>query len=150
MLRYLCWPPSHPIPSLSTTPLPLRARPCAGFAYKGSIFGADECQATLDINFFGTMAVCERLKPLLKPPARIVNVSSRYVFAAGPGGVGAGGRGHGREGSPDKAHVNGAGLPTSGAASECVVGAVRTRPSPPTHRIAGGWLVSNHAHAHMH
>ncbi|GLC46070.1 hypothetical protein PLESTB_001035900 [Pleodorina starrii] len=49
----------------------------AGFAYKGNTFGADEAQVTLGINFLGTRALTDKLVPLLKGPARIVNVSSR-------------------------------------------------------------------------
>ncbi|GIL69521.1 hypothetical protein Vretimale_13620 [Volvox reticuliferus] len=49
----------------------------AGFAYKGNIFGADEAQVTLNINFLGTRALTDKLVPLLRGPARIVNVSSR-------------------------------------------------------------------------
>ena len=51
----------------------------AGIAFKGSIFGADEAQTTLDCNFFGTMRVCEQLKHLIPAGGRIVNVSSRCV-----------------------------------------------------------------------
>ncbi|GIL48656.1 hypothetical protein Vafri_5128 [Volvox africanus] len=49
----------------------------AGFAYKGNIFGADEAQVTLGVNFLGTRALTDKLVPLLQGPARIVNVSSR-------------------------------------------------------------------------
>jgi carbonyl reductase 1 len=49
----------------------------AGFAYKGDAFGADEAQQTIDVNYFGTKAVCEALVPLLTQNGRIVNVSSR-------------------------------------------------------------------------
>ncbi|GFR46735.1 hypothetical protein Agub_g8358 [Astrephomene gubernaculifera] len=49
----------------------------AGFAYKGSIFGADEAQVTLGTNYFGTRELTEKLIPLLRGPSRIVNVSSR-------------------------------------------------------------------------
>ncbi|PNH06827.1 Carbonyl reductase [NADPH] 1 [Tetrabaena socialis] len=49
----------------------------AGFAYKGNVFGADEAKVTLGINYAGTRALTEKLLPLLKGPARIVNVSSR-------------------------------------------------------------------------
>ncbi|KAK9815237.1 hypothetical protein WJX72_000441 [[Myrmecia] bisecta] len=48
----------------------------AGFAHKGDTFGADEAQTVLDVNYFGTKAVCEALKPLLSPDARVVNVCS--------------------------------------------------------------------------
>lgn len=49
---------------------------CAGMAYKGSAFGADEAQTTLATNFLGTKAVCEALLPLMSTGSRIVNVSS--------------------------------------------------------------------------
>eukprot|EP00193_Tetraselmis_chui_P005754 CAMPEP_0177768380 /NCGR_PEP_ID=MMETSP0491_2-20121128/9689_1 /TAXON_ID=63592 /ORGANISM="Tetraselmis chuii, Strain PLY429" /LENGTH=369 /DNA_ID=CAMNT_0019285181 /DNA_START=211 /DNA_END=1320 /DNA_ORIENTATION=+ len=49
----------------------------AGIAYKGSIFGAAELKATLDTNFRGTAAVCERLKGLIPSGGKIVNVGSR-------------------------------------------------------------------------
>eukprot|EP00245_Coleochaete_scutata_P005308 TRINITY_DN18766_c0_g1_i1.p1 TRINITY_DN18766_c0_g1~~TRINITY_DN18766_c0_g1_i1.p1 ORF type:complete len:347 (-),score=68.03 TRINITY_DN18766_c0_g1_i1:62-1102(-) len=51
----------------------------AGFAYKGSTFGPEEAKTTMDINYFGTKAVTERLLPLMRNSpsgARIVNVSS--------------------------------------------------------------------------
>eukprot|EP00850_Spirogloea_muscicola_P016435 SM000133S26801 [mRNA] locus=s133:183225:189279:- [translate_table: standard] len=51
----------------------------AGFAYKGNVFGAAEARQTLDVNYRGTRAVCERLKPLLRSStvgARVVNVCS--------------------------------------------------------------------------
>ena len=37
----------------------------AGFAFKGSIFGADEAAETFAVNYAGTARVCERLTPLL-------------------------------------------------------------------------------------
>eukprot|EP00198_Chlamydomonas_reinhardtii_P012200 XP_001701537.1 short chain dehydrogenase/reductase [Chlamydomonas reinhardtii] len=50
----------------------------AGFAYKGNIFGADEAQTTININFAGTRHLTEKLVPLLQGPCpRIINVSSR-------------------------------------------------------------------------
>mmetsp|Transcript_22076 Transcript_22076/g.57519 ORF Transcript_22076/g.57519 Transcript_22076/m.57519 type:complete len:345 (-) Transcript_22076:443-1477(-) len=52
----------------------------AGVAYKGSTFGAAELKVTLDTNYRGTVAVCERLKKLIHPGGRIVNMGSR----AGP------------------------------------------------------------------
>lgn len=64
-MRLLCLPLDRP--------LPLRA----GIAYKGSTFGADEAEITLRTNYYGTMAVCERLKPLLKANSRVVNVTSQ-------------------------------------------------------------------------
>jgi NAD(P)-dependent dehydrogenase (short-subunit alcohol dehydrogenase family) len=48
----------------------------AGMAYKGNVFGAEEAQTTLDTNFAGTRAVCERLAPLLADGGRVVNVCS--------------------------------------------------------------------------
>lgn len=49
----------------------------AGFAYKGSVFGADEAATTIGVNYRGTAAVTEALAPLLVPRrGRIVNVSS--------------------------------------------------------------------------
>eukprot|EP00898_Chlorokybus_atmophyticus_P006979 jgi/Chlat1/7282/Chrsp58S09136 len=51
----------------------------AGFAYKGDEFGPDQARKTIAINVYGTMAVCERFKPLLRKSdhgARIVNVAS--------------------------------------------------------------------------
>lgn len=49
----------------------------AGFAYKGNVFGADEAQFTMGVNYRGTRAVCEAVQPMLTQNARIVNVSSR-------------------------------------------------------------------------
>ncbi|KAL3131003.1 hypothetical protein ABBQ38_000327 [Trebouxia sp. C0009 RCD-2024] len=49
----------------------------AGFAYKGDVFGADEADKTISVNYRGTRAVCEAVQPLLTKNARIVNVSSR-------------------------------------------------------------------------
>lgn len=48
-----------------------------GFAYKGDVFGADEADQTISVNYRGTRAVCEAVQPLLTKNARIVNVSSR-------------------------------------------------------------------------
>lgn len=48
-----------------------------GFAYKGDVFGADEADKTISVNYRGTRAVCEAVQPLLTKNARIVNVSSR-------------------------------------------------------------------------
>lgn len=49
----------------------------AGFAYKGSVFGPDEAEVTLNTNFRGTADVCEALAPLLIPNrGRVINVSS--------------------------------------------------------------------------
>ncbi|KAG2487702.1 hypothetical protein HYH03_013701 [Edaphochlamys debaryana] len=49
----------------------------AGFAYKGNTFGPEEAKTTLGVNYYGTRQLTEALLPLMKPPARIVNVSSR-------------------------------------------------------------------------
>ena len=49
----------------------------SGFAYKGDVFGADEADKTINVNYRGTRAVCEAVQPLLTQNARIVNVSSR-------------------------------------------------------------------------
>jgi len=49
----------------------------AGFAFKGSVFGAQEAQETLDVNYKGTREVTEQLLPLLKDgQGRIVVVGS--------------------------------------------------------------------------
>ncbi len=47
---------------------------CAGIAFKGNTFGADEAATTLATNFAGTRAVCERVLPLMPKQSRIVNV----------------------------------------------------------------------------
>jgi len=50
----------------------------AGFAYKGSStvpFG-EQAENTMNINFYGTHNVCKFLFPLLRPHARVINVSS--------------------------------------------------------------------------
>lgn len=51
----------------------------AGFAYKGSTFGASEAAATLDVNLHGTRRVTDALLPLIKKTkgSRIVNVCSQ-------------------------------------------------------------------------
>ncbi|KAG1674928.1 hypothetical protein FOA52_014721 [Chlamydomonas sp. UWO 241] len=50
----------------------------AGFAYKGSVFGASEAKVTLDTNFRGTVAVMRAVAPMLKDgTGRVVVVSSR-------------------------------------------------------------------------
>ena len=49
----------------------------AGFAFKGSIFGADEAQITFDTNLFGTVAITRAVLPLVKDGGRIITVSSR-------------------------------------------------------------------------
>lgn len=52
----------------------------AGFAYKGDIFGADEADATLNVNLRGTMAITARLLPCLRAygrGARVINVCSQ-------------------------------------------------------------------------
>ncbi|KIZ01219.1 Carbonyl reductase [NADPH] 1 [Monoraphidium neglectum] len=49
----------------------------AGVAFKGDVFGAEECKATIDTNFRGTADACEALAPLLaEGRGRIINVSS--------------------------------------------------------------------------
>ncbi len=50
----------------------------AGFAFKQAAtepFG-QQAEVTVNINYFGTKKVCDYLFPLLKPGARVVNVSS--------------------------------------------------------------------------
>ncbi len=47
---------------------------CAGIAFKGNAFGAEEAATTLATNFAGTRAVCERVLPLMPKQSRIVNV----------------------------------------------------------------------------
>lgn len=49
----------------------------AGFAFKGSVFGAAELDTTLDINFRGTVALTEALLPHISSSGRVVFVSSR-------------------------------------------------------------------------
>lgn len=49
----------------------------AGLAFKGNTFGADEAQQTIDTNLKGTRRMCDALLPLMRSPARIVNVCSR-------------------------------------------------------------------------
>ncbi|KAL3880695.1 hypothetical protein ACJMK2_032915 [Sinanodonta woodiana] len=50
----------------------------AGIAYKGDSKApfAEQAEVTLKVNFWDTLAVCEALYPLLRPHARVVNVSS--------------------------------------------------------------------------
>lgn len=48
----------------------------AGIAYKGSIFGADEAQTTIDCNLKGTREMCNAVLPLMGEGSRIVNVCS--------------------------------------------------------------------------
>lgn len=58
--------------------VPVLAACCdPGFAYKGNVFGADEADKTIGVNYRGTRAVCEAVQPLLTQISRIVNVSSR-------------------------------------------------------------------------
>lgn len=53
----------------------------AGFACKGDVFGADEADRTIGVNFRGTADVCEALAPMLVDGrGRVVNVSSRWVL----------------------------------------------------------------------
>lgn len=49
----------------------------AGLAYKGNTFGAEEARHTMNVNLFGTRALCEALLPLMQKGDRIVNVCSR-------------------------------------------------------------------------
>ena len=50
----------------------------AGFAYKGSSTApfSEQAEVTSNINFFGTLNVCDILFPILKPNSKVVNVSS--------------------------------------------------------------------------
>ncbi|XP_056021847.1 carbonyl reductase [NADPH] 1-like isoform X1 [Ostrea edulis] len=50
----------------------------AGMAYKQSSTAsfAEQAEVTNNTNYFGTLAVCEAIFPLLRPHARVVNVSS--------------------------------------------------------------------------
>lgn len=50
----------------------------AGIAYKGSSTApvAEQAEMTVKTNFFSTLNVCKELFPLLRPHARVVNVSS--------------------------------------------------------------------------
>ncbi|XP_022337710.2 carbonyl reductase [NADPH] 1-like [Crassostrea virginica] len=50
----------------------------AGIAYKQDSTApfAEQAEVTIKTNYFGTLAVCEALFPLLRPHARVVNVSS--------------------------------------------------------------------------
>lgn len=45
-------------------------------AFKGNTFGAQEARSTMGTNFYGTADFCQKLRPLLSPGARIVNVCS--------------------------------------------------------------------------
>ncbi|KAK9808498.1 hypothetical protein WJX73_001486 [Symbiochloris irregularis] len=49
----------------------------AGMAYKGNTFGPEENRHTMNVNFFGTRALCEAILPLMEKGDRIVNVCSR-------------------------------------------------------------------------
>ncbi|EME31231.1 carbonyl reductase (NADPH) [Galdieria sulphuraria] len=49
----------------------------AGMAYRGDAFGYEVAKDTVDCNYFGTLHVIEKLSPLLREGARVVNVSSR-------------------------------------------------------------------------
>ncbi|ROT78111.1 Carbonyl reductase [Penaeus vannamei] len=54
----------------------------AAIAYKGSAtepFG-EQAENTIRVNFFGTLAVCRSLFPLLRPHARVVTLSSFVGF----------------------------------------------------------------------
>jgi carbonyl reductase 1 len=51
----------------------------AGFAYQGKsedVPFSVQALDTVDINFFGTLRICNALIPLLRPHARVVNVAS--------------------------------------------------------------------------
>ncbi|KAG9292435.1 hypothetical protein G9A89_015305 [Geosiphon pyriformis] len=48
----------------------------AGMAYRGSAFDTNVVKTTLATNFYGTLDVINKFTPLLRPNARIVNVSS--------------------------------------------------------------------------
>lgn len=50
----------------------------AGIAYKNSSTApfAEQAEVTVKTNFFGTLNVCKELFPLLRPHARVVNLSS--------------------------------------------------------------------------
>lgn len=48
----------------------------AGMAYKGSIFNEEVARNTIATNYFGTVRALQHFTPLLKPNARVVNVSS--------------------------------------------------------------------------
>jgi len=50
----------------------------AGYAYDNNSTApdAEQAEVTVKINFFGTLAMCRAFFPLLKPHARVVNVSS--------------------------------------------------------------------------
>jgi carbonyl reductase 1 len=60
----------------------------ASIAYKGTVWGAAEAEATMDVNFRGTRALTDALLPLLASPARIVTVASmagkRRLLAQAP------------------------------------------------------------------
>jgi len=58
----------------------------AGFAYKGGAWGADEAEATMDVNYRGTRRVSEAILPLLGADARVVNVCSRAGALRGGSG----------------------------------------------------------------
>jgi len=49
----------------------------AGMAYRGDAFNYEVAKNTIDCNYFGTLAVTQKLSPLLREGARVVNVSSR-------------------------------------------------------------------------
>jgi len=51
----------------------------AGIAFKGDIFGADECEQTIAVNYTGTKYMCDAFLPLLEKSAlggRCVNICS--------------------------------------------------------------------------
>ena len=76
----LAHPSPHPLPPPLhhhlLNPLPPSSFSAAGFAYKGNVFGADECATTLGVNFHGTAAVTEALLPLIPQGGRIINMCS--------------------------------------------------------------------------
>jgi len=54
----------------------------AGFAYKNDATApfSEQAEVTVRINYFGTQSVCHALFPLLRPHARVVNVSSSFGY----------------------------------------------------------------------
>ncbi|XP_062584744.1 carbonyl reductase [NADPH] 1-like [Saccostrea cucullata] len=56
----------------------------AGIAYKQESTApfSEQVEVTIKTNYFGTLAVCDALIPLLRPQARVVNVSSMLSSSA--------------------------------------------------------------------
>ncbi|KAK2157823.1 hypothetical protein LSH36_184g10017 [Paralvinella palmiformis] len=56
----------------------------AGIAYKlnSNAPFSEQAEVTLETNYFATLAFCQTMLPLLKPGARVVNVSSRVSTSA--------------------------------------------------------------------